>query len=131
MGKVYGEEIRKISVDLVNIKGKRVEYVCSLLNLRRSSLYRWLRQKKETGTVAAKTGYQKGYGHKVKDLERFKKFVDENSGLNSIELAEKWEEKATPKTIRKWLHRIEYTKKKRLIFIKNKMKKSVKYIWKK
>ena len=70
-------------------------------------------------------------GHKVKDLERFKKFVDENSGLNSIELAEKWEEKATPKTIRKWLHRIEYTKKKRLIFIKNKMKKSVKYIWKK
>jgi transposase len=131
MGKAYSEDLRKRAVDLVNNEGEKVEDICSVLKLSRSSLYLWLKQKKETGSVAAKTGYQRGYGHKVKDLDKFKKFIDENVGLNAVELAKKWPIPITPKTIRIWLHRIEYTQKKRLIFIKSKMKKSVKYIWKK
>lgn len=127
MAGAYSEDLRERALGLM-ARGKKAKEVAELLNISRSVIFLWRKQKQKTGSVAAKSNWQKGHSHKVPKLDVFRKFAEENSGLNSIEMAEKWGN-ITPKTIRKWLARIGYTQKKRVIFTKNATKKSVKRIY--
>jgi len=129
VAKAYSEDLRVRAIEAVK-NGSKQKDVCKNFLISRSALYSWLVRYKKTGSVKAASGYQKGCGHKVADLKKFKKFVDENSGLDGVELAEKWGN-ITSKTMRKWLHRIGYSCKKKAIFTKKEVKKSVKSIWKK
>lgn len=110
-------------------EGKIVQEVMSLLKISQPTVYRWLRQRKETGNVEPKTEWRNGHSHKITDLEEFCKFAQENVGLSAIELAKKWGN-ITPKTMRLWLKKAGFTRKKKVINTKNEMKKSVKHFWK-
>lgn len=127
MAVAYSEDLRKTALNLID-SGKEVEEVVSLLKISRASLFLWMKLRRETGSVAPKKDWRKGHGHKISDLEKLKEFADENQGLTAIEMAEKWGG-LTPKTMRKWLGRIGYTQKKRVMVTKKEMKKSVKLIW--
>lgn len=123
----YSEDLRKKAMKLVD-SGKKVEKVAKILDIAPVSLYRWKKQRETIGSLAPKKDWRKGHGHKIPDLEKFKAFAEENKGLTAIEMAEKWGN-ITPKTIRKFLHRIGFSQKKRLTGTKNSAKKNVKYIW--
>lgn len=128
MGKAYSEDLRLKAVKAVK-NGDKQKDVCKNFSISRSALHSWLVLYKSTGSVKAASGYQKGCNHKVTDLKKFKEFVDKNTGLNGVELSAKWGN-ITPKTMRKWLHRIGYSCKKKAISIGNETKRSVKNIWK-
>ncbi|MCS6782346.1 MAG: hypothetical protein NZ482_04090 [Gloeomargarita sp. SKYG98] len=49
----------------------------TLVEVRYRTLQCWLNQWSETGDVHPKEGYQKGYSHKLKDLEALQRFVDQ------------------------------------------------------
>jgi len=127
MARAYSEDLRIRALSLIDA-GKKIEKVAAILSISRASLYLWLKRRRETGSIAPKKNWQNGHGNKFTDLEELKKFAEENQGLSAVEMAEKWGG-LTPKTMRKWLHRIGYTQKKRALGTKNEMKKTVKFIW--
>ena len=129
MAKAYSEDLRRKAIESVN-NGNKTEDVCKNFMIGRSTLYVWLACYKKTGSTKPKVGYQKGHSHKIIDLKKFKQFVDENSGIDGVELAKKWGD-ITPKAIREWLHGIGYSCKKKAIYTKRVMRKSVRNIWEK
>lgn len=54
----------------------------------RKTIYSWLLIQEKTGGLEPQTGFQKGHSHAIKDLEKFKKFVDERTDYAHDEMAE-------------------------------------------
>lgn len=127
MPKPYSKDLRLKSLSLIN-DGKNILEVAELLKISRSSLYLWQKKQREEGDVTPKKGNQNGHSHKIKNLDFFKKFVDENHDLTATDMAEKWGNISIP-TICKWLKRIGYTRKKKLTDIRSDAKSNAKYIW--
>jgi transposase len=110
--KAYSEDLRGKAIKLV--KEYSVYKVASMLEIGKSSIYLWIKQKRESGSFAPKKNWRKGYGNKVQDLEKFRLFVEENRGDTAKKMAEKLGGKMSIKTTCKWLHRIGYVRKKNL-----------------
>lgn len=127
MANPYSEEIRKKALSMVE-KGLSVLEVVKLLDISKSSLYLWQKQLREDNTLAPKKDWRKGHSSKVTDLEVFRKFAEENEGLSAKEMADKWGN-ISKKTICKWLHRIGFTRKKRLTVTQKEAKKNAEFIW--
>lgn len=127
MARAYSEDLRERVMHLTK-KGESAKEISKILNIGLSTIYTWKKKYKKDGNLTPKKMWQNGYGHKVKDLEDFKKFSLKNQGLTCVQLAEKWGN-ISAKTIRKWLLRIGFTRKKRLMDTKNPKKKTVRYTW--
>jgi transposase len=102
----HSEEFRKKAIDMIE-SGKSVREVADMLNIGRASIYLWKRQQSKCGSFAPKSYWQKGYHHKIANLDAFKQFVSENKGLTASDLAKKWGN-ISIKTMCKWLHRIDF-----------------------
>jgi transposase len=64
-----------------------------------------------TGTVEAKTCYQKGHSHKIKDINVFKSFIDHNKDKSLKELA-RISGKYSTATIWRGIQKLGYSYKK-------------------
>ena len=49
-----------------------------IFRINRQTIYNWVSIREETGKLEAKSGYQKGHSHKIKDLEQLEKFYRES-----------------------------------------------------
>jgi transposase len=112
MGIAYSYDLRIRAINLIN-SGTKINKVAKLLDIGRSTLHTWLAQSRKGLDIKPKTSWQRGYGHKITDLEKFKEFVDKNSDSTITELAEKWG-MAKRSTIYRALKKIGYSKKKDL-----------------
>jgi transposase len=96
--------------------GMRKVNAAKTFKIGRKSIYRWLDLKKETNSLAPKSGYQKGHSHKITDWEQFKKFAEENRKSSSPQMAMKWNEltgsDVSDNVVLKALKKIGYTSKK-------------------
>ena len=79
-----------------------------------SSLYLWIKHLEKTGSYSAKTGYQKGCGHSITDLDAFKSFVQHHSDKTQAEIATLWPDAVSRRTISRMLKKIGFTRKKDL-----------------
>ena len=128
MRKAYSDDIRRRGIEFVE-EGRSPKEVAKLLKINRSTIYLWIKKKREEGILVAKKNWQKGWGNKIVDLEQFKEFVEKNQGMTAIEMAKELGN-ITGKTVCKWLNRIGFTRKKRLTGTKNGKKKIGDFIWK-
>lgn len=110
MALAYSLDLRKKIIEKID-NGMSITEASQIFDLGRNTIHRWINQRNLQGTLAPKTNWQKGHGHKIKDLDYFKKFAEENKDLTAKDMAKKWNN-ISAKTIRKWLRRIGYTKKK-------------------
>lgn len=94
-----------------------------VFNISRSIIYDWKKLKKESGDIKPKDGYQKGYGHKIDDLKKFKKIVEENSGLTLAAIVKKYGIEMSLMTCSRALKKLNMTRKKRPMGLKNGTKK--------
>lgn len=53
------------------------------------TINRWIALRKATGSLEPKKDWRKGHSHAIKDLEQFRKFVEQNSYLTLEEMANK------------------------------------------
>ena len=97
-----------------------------IFNISRNPIDLWLKRREETGSYQAKQQYQKGYGAKITDLEKFKEFAQKNGHLTQKEMAEAWEKDISDRTISKVLKKINFSRKKRVTVIGKGMKKKEK-----
>lgn len=110
MARPHSEMFRKKVLDLVD-GGMSIDEAAQLLKIGRASIFLWRKKRRETGSVAPEQKWQRGYGNKILDLVKFKSFALEHKHLSAVEMAKIWGN-ITPKTIRKYLHRIGFTVKK-------------------
>jgi transposase len=117
----YSYDLRIRAIELIE-SGKTIVEVSKLLDISRDALHRWKKQKVETGDIKFKTGYQKGYGNKITNLEKFKEFIDNHGDKTLAQMVELWPEPISYKTISKHLKMLGITRKKRLMDIKKETK---------
>ena len=126
MASAYSFDLRKKALEIFEEKKSKLA-TAKILKISVATIFRWVKQNERTGSVAAKKGYQKGYGHKIKDLEKFKNFVDKNNSFTIIEMSEKL--KISKSVVHRALHKIGYTVKKNNFYIKSDRKNKFKNIW--
>ena len=89
---------------------KRYE-IAKLFQVTVRTIYTWIQTRDLTGKIEAKSGYQKGHGHKIIDTEKFKSFITDNPNSSLKELSDKWGN-VSSSTIRDKLLKIGFTVKK-------------------
>jgi transposase len=94
--------------------GMSITNASKIFRINRQTIYNWVSIKEETGKLEAKSGYQKGHSHKIKNLEQLENFIRENPDKTLKELSELWPEKISGWTIGRWIKRLGYTYKKNL-----------------
>lgn len=125
MAAPYSDDLRQKVIDRVD-QGERKSHVCRLFKLSRNTLDSWLERRKQTGSISANRAYQRGPEPKIKDLEAFRQFAQQNGHLTQHDMAAHWQEPVSDVTIGKALKRIRFTRKKRLTATGNAMKTSEK-----
>ena len=109
----YPIELRTRVLDKVET-GVTIVEASRLYNVHRETIANWIKMKKENGHCESKKGYQKGHSHKIKDKDKFKKFVNDNKDKSCKELAHLWGEISTS-TIYSYLKKIGYSNKKNFL----------------
>ena len=122
MPQPYSLDLRKKAIALVD-KGEKISYVAGLLSIADNTVRNWLALRKDTQSLSAKEGYQKGHSHSIKDLDSFKTFADENYGDSLEAMAQKWGN-VSDTTVGRMMKKIGYTRKKRRLATKRGMKKN-------
>lgn len=117
----YSLDLRGCAVAAVH-RGMPKTKVCKLFNICRQTLYSWLDLEKEQGHLAAKTGFQKGHSHGIKDLDAFREFVDLHPDYTQAEMAEHYSVGSS--TIGRAMVKIGYSRKKRTKHTPKGVKKS-------
>lgn len=87
MPKPYSKDLReKLFAQLDS--GMSITKASKIFRINRQTIYNWISIKEETGKLEAKSGYQKGHSHKIKDLGILEKFLLENPDktLNQLSL---------------------------------------------
>ena len=117
-------DLRKRIITAID-EGMNIDNASALFKVSQRVIYQWLDLRKEYNSLAPKSGYQKGHSHKIKDLDVFKKFVDENKYCTISEMKSKWLELTSQKisntTIQRTLKKIGYTFKKKALIIAKQM----------
>jgi len=120
MPKAYSQDLREKAVAAVD-RGVRKSEVIRMFNISRDSLDRWLKRRSD-GNLAATQGYQRGHSHRIGDWKRFRAFVKQHGDKTQAELAERWHEPISARSISRALAKMRFTRKKRLTAIVNAMK---------
>ncbi len=109
MPKAYPIELRERVMRAVELEEKSITDISKIFNVCRATIYLWKGLKKETGSINSKSGYQKGLGMKIVNLDEFKLFIEQNNSKTVSELADLWEGKVSRGTIYNMIKRIKYT----------------------
>jgi transposase len=115
----YSVDLRK-GVLLAVESGMKKTNACEIFTICRQTLYNGLALEKEQGHLTAKNGYQNGHSHGIKNLEVFKKYVDEHPDQTQEEMARHFSVGSS--TIGRTLQKMGYSRKKRVILIPKGMK---------
>ncbi len=112
MASAYSYDLRTKAIEAVERGAKKAD-VCRMFGISHSTLYLWIKRKKETGDCQAMTDYQKGYGHKITEWDKFRAFVEEHQDKTQAQMAELWGDDLTQQNMSDALHKIGWTRKKR------------------
>ena len=122
MPKPYSYDLRQKVIQAIQLDGLKVSEANLLFGISRDTIRLWLKRQQETGDFQALPNQPLGNGHKITDWEKFTKFVEVNGDKTQVEMAQLWTEKISDRTISRALKKIGFTRKKKLMVIKNEMK---------
>lgn len=124
----YSDDLKIAALNMLKT-GHFKEEVCKDFNIALSTLNRWVKQKKETGSVLSKPR-SGGPSCKITNLKIFKIFIDKNPEKTLVELAILWGNISSA-SIYRAIRKLGYTFKKKVFYTKKDLKQREKYIWKK
>ena len=116
----YSMDLRARVMEAVD-KGMLRTEISKIFKVSIKTIYLWIRRRKDTGNFAPITNFQQGHSHGIQDFEKFKEFVDQNGDRTQVYMAQIL--KVSKSTICRAMKKIHYTRKKRLLDIRNVMKK--------
>ena len=112
----YSQDLRERAVAAYE-KSKHKSNVCKTFSIARTTLDKWLLLKEETGSLQPRTHHHPGHSHKVKDIDAFRQWVEQETPFERIEdLRPRFEarfgEAISYRSLHKWLQRIGWSHKK-------------------
>ncbi len=125
MPKALSEDLRKRVVE-ARLSGMSVSEVCLRFSVDDNSVYRWVKQYEESGSLSSRQGSD-GRPCKIQDMARFEAFVQVNAHCTLKQMAQRWEDEVSVMCISRALKRLGWTRKKSMQPTGNVMNRSVKY----
>ena len=116
-------DLRKRALALYDEKKLNKKEICSLLKIDPKTLYNWVTIRNLKGNVQPKIPPKRRASAKIKDSEKFIKFVEKNPNCTQEELAKKWGG-VSKSTIARSCKKFGLVYKKKALVIKNEMKRS-------
>lgn len=114
MAASYSYDLRVKVMQAID-EGMRKSEASRIFKISRNTIRLWEQRREQTGDYQAKEGYQKGYGSKIKDLDKFKEFARKHGSQTQAEMAQAWSGAISGRTIGKALKKIGFTRKKRVM----------------
>ena len=114
----YSQAMRERAIAAYLEQGMKKIEVCRIFGIQRRSFDEWLRVYEKEGRTCAKAKYQKGHSHHVEDIEAFREFIQKTPFNTVYDLLAPFEQrfgrKIRHEALRRWLHRVGFTHKKRV-----------------
>lgn len=129
MPKIYSLDFRQKAIDAVELDGRKKSEVSEFLGISRNTLDLWFKLQAETSSLTPKTSKRSGSRAKITDWEKFREFAQVHGDKTQQQMAQLWDGDISSRTISRALHKIGFTRKKRLMATENGMKPSVKHFW--
>ncbi|NES91543.1 MULTISPECIES: IS630 transposase-related protein [Okeania] len=115
----YSQDLRERALNLIN-NGMSINRVSRLLKISRPTLHKWRDQYLVTGSTVPKISVPPPQAPKIKDWEKFDKFVETNDDQTQKQMAVKWGD-CSGFTISRSLKKLGLTRKKKPLVIKKEM----------
>jgi transposase len=131
MPKFYSQDFRQKVVDAIELDGRKKCEVSDFFNISRNTIDLWLKRKAQTGTLTPQSSKPHNPSCKITDWEKFREFAKVHGEKTQQQMAHLWDGEISDRTIARALHKIGFTRKKRLMATENGMKASVKHFWSK
>lgn len=125
MPKPYSYDLRQKVIQAIELDGMSKSEASQVFQISRNTINLWLQRKATTGDYQALPNQPLGNGDKITDWEKFGKFVEVNGDKTQVEMAKLWSveiKEISARTISRALRKIGFTRKKKLMVIKNEMK---------
>ncbi len=108
--KSYSNDLRQRVVD-ARISGMTVDDVSTTFQVSKDSVYRWVKQHKNAGSISPKKrgGYKKP---KITDMEKFEAFAKAHAHSTLTRMKERWEDEVSEMCLSRTLKRLGWTRKK-------------------
>lgn len=108
--KSYSVDLRKRVVN-ARASGMSVAEVSSMFQVSADSVYRWVAQHKNAGSITPKQrgGYKKP---KIQDMEKFEAFAKAHAHSTLMHMKERWEGEVSEMCLSRTLKRLGWTRKK-------------------
>lgn len=129
MVKAYSIDFRQKVIEAIELDGRKKSEVSEMFNISRNTIDLWLKRKAQTGSLKPKQNKPSGCNHRITDWEKFRQFVKNHGDKTQEQMAQLWEGQISSSTISRGLHKIGFTRKKKLMVTKNEMKTSAKHFW--
>ena len=122
MPRAFSEDLRK-RVVAARRSGKSVADVAAMFGVHRNCVYRWDKQERLTGNLAA--GYDRVTGRlsKIKVDGKFEAFARAHMHATLKQMADHWEEQVSEMSMSRALKKLGWSRKKRPSITKKRMKK--------
>ena len=109
----YSYDLREKVINAIE-RGMSIAEAARVFSLSRNTIYLWLKRQSATGDLKAETGYQQGWGHKIRDWESFRQFALTQGEKTQAEMAQAWSGEISQRTLSRALKKIGFTRKKKL-----------------
>lgn len=129
MAKSYSLDFRQKVVEAIELDGRKKCEVSEFFNISRNTIDLWIKRRDETGDLTPKKRKSNGSNHKITDWEKFREFAKTHGDKTQAQMAQLWDSEISSRTISRALHKIGFTRKKRLMVTKNETKPSVTHFW--
>jgi transposase len=129
MPKAYSQDFRQKVIEAIEQDGRKKIEVSEIFNISRNTIDLWLKQKAKTGDLKPRYHNNGGKNQKIADWQKFQAFAKEHGDKTQKEMAELWGDSISARTISRALHKIRFTRKKKLMVTKNGMKPNAKHFW--
>ncbi|WP_442939833.1 helix-turn-helix domain-containing protein [Nostoc sp.] len=121
MAKSYSYDFRQKVIQAIELDGLKKSEVSELFNISRNTINLWLERRARTGDFQANNKKTLRSDRKITDSQKFRSFVKMHGDKTQKEMAELWEDDISQRTISRALHKIGFTRKKRLMVTANAM----------
>ena len=115
MAKPYSYDFRQKVIEAIELDGRKKCEVSEIFNISRNTIDLWLKRKAQTGDLKPKPNKPPGTNHKITDWEKFREFAKVYGDKTQEQMAQLWEGDISDRTISRALHKIGFTRKKRLM----------------
>jgi hypothetical protein len=125
MPKPYSYDLRQKVIQAILLDGLKISEASLIFSISRNTIRLWLKRQRETGDFQALPNLPLGNGHKITDWEKFAGFVEVNGDKTLFSDGTTLGGRMLcDRTISRALKKIGFTRKKKLMVIKNALKQN-------